>query len=400
MKNKKEKIEISEIFSSLQGEGKYAGTPMLFIRTYGCTKRCPWCDTRYAIEGSKYKEMTVNQLVKIIKNYEGLYICWTGGEPLLWRKGIEKIIEKIKGITNDYKKGYLLGVRYGDGYINYKKRGFTLQCKDFEMLLRFKKYIRDLFGKEYSTQVVTKDSNQYTGISICANEIVNFLDTKPQSKEQERGFVSGFFDSEGTICCRGNSVDLSIAQKEPEILKYIIRITKRYGLDFTLYDFREKHNMCGLRLKIKRRGWYYDKKEVQDFYRIFQPAIRRKFKKVKNLKEIKFHLESNGDLLNEYDFLMYDYLAISPKEQKVIGKINKLIEKYNFITNWDIKVVTDLDKIGKDLIPYATMLMPLSTYNKKKDLQIQRKVWNYCIKYNFNFTPRYQYWIWGKKRSV
>ena len=41
------KLKISETFESIQGEGRYAGVPSLFIRTSGCNLRCWWCDTPY-----------------------------------------------------------------------------------------------------------------------------------------------------------------------------------------------------------------------------------------------------------------------------------------------------------------------------------------------------------------
>ena len=36
---------ISEIFSSIQGEGRYVGCRQLFIRLIGCNMDCPYCDT-------------------------------------------------------------------------------------------------------------------------------------------------------------------------------------------------------------------------------------------------------------------------------------------------------------------------------------------------------------------
>ena len=39
------KYLVNEIFLSLQGEGFWTGTPMVFVRFSGCTLRCPFCDT-------------------------------------------------------------------------------------------------------------------------------------------------------------------------------------------------------------------------------------------------------------------------------------------------------------------------------------------------------------------
>lgn len=57
-------IPICEIFSSIQGEGSFAGIPMLFIRVSGCTRACPWCDSKYHIKGVK---MSIEQIKKRIK---------------------------------------------------------------------------------------------------------------------------------------------------------------------------------------------------------------------------------------------------------------------------------------------------------------------------------------------
>jgi 7-carboxy-7-deazaguanine synthase len=86
-------LKISEIFESLQGEGKYAGYPMLFIRTSGCTRACSYCDTKYHTQG---KDMTVKELVDIIKKSKVKIVCWTGGEPLLQRKEILEVMNNFK----------------------------------------------------------------------------------------------------------------------------------------------------------------------------------------------------------------------------------------------------------------------------------------------------------------
>ena len=35
-----EKIKVSELFYSIQGEGKYMGVPSIFLRTFGCNFTC------------------------------------------------------------------------------------------------------------------------------------------------------------------------------------------------------------------------------------------------------------------------------------------------------------------------------------------------------------------------
>jgi len=38
-------LRMSEIYPAEQGEGQFAGTPSVFVRTTGCNLRCWYCDT-------------------------------------------------------------------------------------------------------------------------------------------------------------------------------------------------------------------------------------------------------------------------------------------------------------------------------------------------------------------
>lgn len=80
----KNQYKISEIFYSIQGEGGYVGTPMVFVRFSGCNLHCPWCDTDH----KKGKMLTVKEIIKKIQGlvphpFPNLPICLTGGEPTL-----------------------------------------------------------------------------------------------------------------------------------------------------------------------------------------------------------------------------------------------------------------------------------------------------------------------------
>jgi len=84
---------INEIFLSVQGEGLNSGIPTIFIRTTGCNLRCKWCDTKYSyFEG---KEMTLENIFKECKKYYAKHICITGGEPLVQRDEIVKLVNLL-----------------------------------------------------------------------------------------------------------------------------------------------------------------------------------------------------------------------------------------------------------------------------------------------------------------
>ncbi len=79
--------QISEIFKSIQGEGKYIGLPQLFIRFFQCHMHCSWCDTPDSIgDGKKdYQSYSLEQLKEEVRPLmPGCHsVSLTGGEPLL-----------------------------------------------------------------------------------------------------------------------------------------------------------------------------------------------------------------------------------------------------------------------------------------------------------------------------
>ena len=74
-------IPIIEIFNSIEGEGVRAGKLCTFIRTAGCNLRCSFCDTTYSYNGGT--QMTIQQIIDEVKNFDCELITLTGGEPLL-----------------------------------------------------------------------------------------------------------------------------------------------------------------------------------------------------------------------------------------------------------------------------------------------------------------------------
>jgi 7-carboxy-7-deazaguanine synthase len=91
-------MKINEIFYSIQGEGKWAGLPNVFIRTTGCNLRCSYCDTKYAYKSGD--EMKIEEILNEICKYPCKSICITGGEPLI-QDGILDLIDTL--IKKDYK---------------------------------------------------------------------------------------------------------------------------------------------------------------------------------------------------------------------------------------------------------------------------------------------------------
>ncbi|MFN9038047.1 MAG: 7-carboxy-7-deazaguanine synthase QueE [Planctomyces sp.] len=76
-------MQIAEIFESIQGEGPWAGTPSLFIRTSGCNLRCSFCGTPYTSWKPEGNAWTVDDLVHKVAASNSPDVVLTGGEPLL-----------------------------------------------------------------------------------------------------------------------------------------------------------------------------------------------------------------------------------------------------------------------------------------------------------------------------
>lgn len=74
---------ISEVYESFQGEGPYAETDSLFIRTSGCNLRCSFCDTPYASWNPEGTQQSLKELGEQITASSAGHVVITGGEPML-----------------------------------------------------------------------------------------------------------------------------------------------------------------------------------------------------------------------------------------------------------------------------------------------------------------------------
>lgn len=83
---------ITEIFLSLQGETRTIGFPTIFIRLTGCPLRCSWCDTSYAFSGGK--KVTIEAILKKVKDYGVKHVTVTGGEPMA-QKNCSELLTRL-----------------------------------------------------------------------------------------------------------------------------------------------------------------------------------------------------------------------------------------------------------------------------------------------------------------
>ena len=98
--------DISEVFSSLQGEGPYLGTKQIFVRFGRCNMHCAYCDELEKMQEGKFTRYSLRKLLGEIERLEmekgGHHsVALTGGEPLCYTDFLINFLPKLKekGLT-------------------------------------------------------------------------------------------------------------------------------------------------------------------------------------------------------------------------------------------------------------------------------------------------------------
>src|SRR3954449_2048053 len=92
----------AEIYRSVQGEGLLTGVPSVFVRASGCNLRCWFCDTPYTSWRPEGHDMSTDEIVAQVEEWETHHVVMTGGEPMLFAELIplcERLHEIGKHIT-------------------------------------------------------------------------------------------------------------------------------------------------------------------------------------------------------------------------------------------------------------------------------------------------------------
>lgn len=111
------KLAVSEVFYSIQGEGKTVGIPSVFVRLGGCNLMCGGMGTQFDGElhnGAEFRcdtvevwmkatskelhEILPQDCVEAIRN--GAHVILTGGEPTMQQAGLYEFISYVKTVIN------------------------------------------------------------------------------------------------------------------------------------------------------------------------------------------------------------------------------------------------------------------------------------------------------------
>ncbi|MEZ3143536.1 7-carboxy-7-deazaguanine synthase QueE [Halobaculum sp. MBLA0143] len=87
-------LPINELFYSLQGEGRLAGVPSVFVRTSGCNLRCWFCDSYHTSWEPEGGTRTVSEVVSAVASHDADHVVVTGGEPML-HDAVETLLARL-----------------------------------------------------------------------------------------------------------------------------------------------------------------------------------------------------------------------------------------------------------------------------------------------------------------
>ena len=100
-------LPVNEIFVSIQGEGRFAGHPAIFIRFNFCNLGCSWCDSRFTWDSDKFENGELLSNTDIcaqglrhldapnLEPHE-VHIVLTGGEPMLHQDRLPQLVRIMR----------------------------------------------------------------------------------------------------------------------------------------------------------------------------------------------------------------------------------------------------------------------------------------------------------------
>lgn len=77
-------MKVAEIYRSVQGEGLLTGAVSVFVRASGCNLRCWYCDTPFASWAPEGSDLSVDEIVAQVEEWDCRHVVVTGGEPMMF----------------------------------------------------------------------------------------------------------------------------------------------------------------------------------------------------------------------------------------------------------------------------------------------------------------------------
>jgi 7-carboxy-7-deazaguanine synthase len=171
-------IQLSEIFTSIEGEGILFGTKTLFVRMAGCHLKCRWCDTSYALPMYSGNSYSIDYVKKLIANHLQPFtykVNFTGGEPLVQHEAVIELAKFVreKGLTTYLESACYDSDRFAKllPYIDICKVEFKMSDSEVVDMNHYDKLLQN----EIRCLMTSVSNRKITYIKIV---VTNSTDTK------------------------------------------------------------------------------------------------------------------------------------------------------------------------------------------------------------------------------
>jgi len=251
----------------------------------------------------KNNRFELNKVEKLFKNkYNAYYkleffdsnkhICMTANHKIYTQRGwiktknleVRDIIytkedyNLLQDKNNLFMLGYLAGFTAGDGYlfINDKTYAYRLMfdITDIEPLKYIQKIVKKIFGKYYlishrkPRKEGWKETYQFRIHGMARIKFVKqLIENPPKDDNFKKGFMSGFYDAEGTKLKKYKFGIIRITNTNKKLINYCVDILNYFDIHYKRYYFKSEPIYA---IDINKQLM------VKKFFQKFYPKIKRK----------------------------------------------------------------------------------------------------------------------------
>lgn len=225
-------MKVSEIFCSIQGEGKYIGVPSIFIRFSGCNLRCIWCDTPYSSWNEEFKRLSEDEIFLEISKFKNInHVVLTGGEPMMV-KNIDSFCSKLK------KMGKFITIETA-GTLSPKNVKCDLVSLSPKLSNSNPKLGDFYYGKEVkSNSLVKNHADNRLNLEVLKEWAENYKNIQFKFVVKEKNDIHEILDITNKLNSLGQKIDTQDIFLMPEGISHKEILKKSHGILELCYKYR------------------------------------------------------------------------------------------------------------------------------------------------------------------